>query len=389
MFALCFSLLSLTIAAAETDFVAAVASTRPIAFYRLNAASGRSEIGTTAYSPKGGVTATEPGLFGAGSQSVKLDGHDGYIVTTQAGGVNGAASIMAWVNLDSLPSEQGRYFYVAGESENGNDLDLQFENDNILKFYTAGGGHISYQPPQATLVHRWHMILVTLNTATQSRVMYWDGKAVANDKGDGRPNKTGVFSIGESTVFRGRYLQGQVEEVALWNRPLRAEEVSAIYNSTHSAAGITSAPSSGGQFPSAAKVAVQDDNGPVRLKPEERVAYLFLSSIQLIEADCQYRAKHACTMDQLVSGVNAADGSRLSHLKFDPRTDPNYTYTLAASGMAWEARATAKEPGLMGFYFWSRMFPTVGVYYNPSGSATIIDKELSTRSVEGDSYIVP
>jgi hypothetical protein len=71
------------LSAAEPDFVAAIASSRPLAFYRLNAASGKSEIGPTTYNANGGVS-TGPGIFGGATQSAKLDGHDGYIVTTQS-----------------------------------------------------------------------------------------------------------------------------------------------------------------------------------------------------------------------------------------------------------------------------------------------------------------
>jgi hypothetical protein len=55
----------------------------------------------------------------------------------------------ATASILTLPSQAGRFFYVAGESQVGNDLDLQFENDNALKFYTAAGGHLTY-----TLFHR-------------------------------------------------------------------------------------------------------------------------------------------------------------------------------------------------------------------------------------------
>jgi hypothetical protein len=39
--------------------------------------------------------------------------------------------------------------------------------------------------------------------------------------------KTGVFSIGASTVFGGRFFNGGIEEAALWDRALRAAEISA------------------------------------------------------------------------------------------------------------------------------------------------------------------
>ena len=376
------------LSAAEPDFVAAVAATHPLAFYRLNAAGGNSEAGATTYSAKGAVT-TAPGLFGGSSQSVKLNGAGSYILTSQAGGVGRAASIMAWVNLDVQPHQENHFFYVAGESQSSNDFDIQFETDGALKFYTASGGSASFMPPPDSLLHRWHMIVATLDTATRYRAIYWDGKPAAIDQGGGSPNKTGIFSIGESTIFHGRFFKGQIEEVALWNRALRSTEVANLYAAATASSTITSAaPAGANLFPSAAKVEVGDDNGPVPLKPEERIAFLFLNSIQLIQSDCQNRAKHACSMDDLVAGAAASDGSRLPHLKFDPRTDPNYTYTVGASGMAWEAHATAKRPGLIGFYIWSRQFPIASMYYSPAGPAAIIDKELGNRSVEGEGYVV-
>ena len=108
--------------------------------------------------------------------------------------------------------------------------------------------------------------------------------------------------------------------------------------------------------------------------------------MQNIESDCQRRAQRACTLDQLLAGPVAADGSRIDRLKFDPKTDPNYTYTLAAVGIAWEAHANAKKPGLAGFCFLSKTFPRTDATYNRSGAALVIDQDLTSRSIEGDSF---
>jgi hypothetical protein len=212
------------------DFPTTVTGTHPIAYYRLNTAEGKSLVGNTTYKPTGGVSQDGPGApVGADSQYAKFNGKDGFIVSTQTGGVHGAASMMAWVNLAALPSTIGHFFYVMGESQNGNDLDLQFENDNQLKFYTAAGGHVTYVPAPDTLLNQWHFVVVTLDTKTKTRVIYWDGKPVANDKGSGAPNKSGAFSIGASTVFSGRFFGGGIQEVALWDRALSAKEVETIY----------------------------------------------------------------------------------------------------------------------------------------------------------------
>jgi hypothetical protein len=394
-------LIGVTVHAADIDFVTAVTSTRPVAYYRLESTEGKSEVGATVYKPSGGVASVGPGgpIGNANNYFAKLDGRDGYIVTTQAGGVGTAASMMAWVNLASLPSAEGHFFYVAGESQSGNDLDMQFENDNALKFYTASGGHLTYTPPPATLVNQWHMIVATLDTASQTRVIYWDGKSVATDKGGGQAGKTGIFSIGASTIFGGRFFKGGIDEVALWSRALTVAEVAAIYTAaaksnappaTSAAPGVSGrVPAAGtGPFATTAKVEVEDNSGPIALKREEQIAIMFLTAIQNIESDCQNRAKRACTMDQLLAGPVTADGAHLDRLKFDPKADPNYTYTVGAVGTAWEAHATAKKPGLLGFYFMSRSFPSTTATYNRAGAATVIDTELSGRSIVGDSFAI-
>ena len=43
------SLLSVPLRAADPDFITAVTTTNPVAFYQLNATSGKSEVGSTTY----------------------------------------------------------------------------------------------------------------------------------------------------------------------------------------------------------------------------------------------------------------------------------------------------------------------------------------------------
>jgi len=400
--AVAFAVVSLNCAAlqAPADFVTTVTSTHPLAYYRLDAASGTSQVGTTTWKSTGGVTAAAPGApIGASvSNFAKFDGLDGMITTTQMGGIGTAATIMAWVNLAVLPSKIRRILYVAGESQSGNDLDLQFEPDNALRFFTAGGGNLSYIPPVATLVNQWHLVVASVDTVSRARVMYWDGKQVATDKGGGRAGKTSRFTIGESPVFTGRFFKGGIEEVALWNRALKATEVAAIYaagkstaspadagSPSASAGAIASGPGTG-PFATTAKIEIEDAKGPVQLKRDEQIAYMFLSAIEIIEHECQLTLQHVCPMDQILSG-SYPKGASIEHLKFDPsKADPNYTYTLATNGMAWEAHANPRKPGLKGFCSMARDIGTVVVTYSNTGPAGWTSTELGNRGMEGDSF---
>lgn len=390
---------SSTAAFAQSDFPTTVTSTHPLAFYALDATTGKSQVGATTYKSVGGVTTDSPGAI-PGSSFAGLNGTDAYIVTTQAGGVGTAASIMAWVNLAELPSKVGHLLYVAGESQVGNDLDVQFDTDDAIKFWTAAGGHITYAPPPASLVNHWHMIVATLDTPTHTRVIYWDGKPVATDKGGGEAGKTGIFTAGASVVFTGRYFRGGIQDIALWPRALKATEVAAIYaassanpsSSTVAASGSSAAKGGSvtprtGPFATTATVEAEDEKGPLHFKREEQIAFMFLGAIEVIEHNCQLTLQHVCTLDQLLSGSYGAGGQNIEHLRFDPnKTDPNYTYTLAAHAMAWEAHANPKRAGLAGFCAMSRDVGTTIYTINSVGKAGWTDDTIGNRGVSGDSF---
>ena len=134
------------------------------------------------------------------------------IKTTQMGGVGQAGKgIMAWVNLAALPKSESHILYVAGESQSGNDFDLQFENDNHLGFFTSGGGRVEYAPDR-TLVDQWHMIVATMDAAAPSKAIYWDSQPVAKDKDSNTPKKINRLTIGESPVFTGRFFHGRIDD---------------------------------------------------------------------------------------------------------------------------------------------------------------------------------
>ena len=222
--------------AANLGFVATVKSTHPIAYFRLTGPSGSSEVGTATYTAVGGVSGVQNASLCApisvpNNQCTLMDGTTGYFDTSQVGGIRGAGSLMAWVHLNARPKLTGRIVYVAGISQSGNDFDLQFEPDNTLRFYTAAAPNVAYSPPLATLEGEWHLVVATLSEGTGARAIYWDGKLAKEDHGSGTPGKINEFTIGASKVFTGRFFDGSISDVALWNTALSADTVARIYAS--------------------------------------------------------------------------------------------------------------------------------------------------------------
>jgi uncharacterized protein (TIGR03437 family) len=218
------------------DFPSTVDATNPMAYFRLETRSGFSEVnGSYSYNLTGGATISNPGapIGIPANNSALLDGSTGYVATSFAGNVNTAGSMMAWVNLSALPSTTGEQFnYVAGESQTGNDFDLQFNSNNVLGFYTTNNGaNLSYTPNPATLVGQWHMIAATFDATAGTRALYWDGSLVASDNITSLTNKTLQFQIGSSPILGGRNFPGGIDEVGVWNYALTAPQVYRMFAS--------------------------------------------------------------------------------------------------------------------------------------------------------------
>ncbi len=217
-------------AAAEGSFVSAVVATSPLAYYRLESKVGAGQVGSTSFFASGGVSIESPGApIGAPNRFARLNGRDGFVMTTQSGAIGAAGSIMAWVNLARLPAEVGHALYVAGESQTANDFDLEFATDNALVFRTSASS-LRFVPPGSSLVGQWHMIVATFDVAQAARTLYWDGKAVASDNDPGKPGKSAAFTIGASSFGGVRFFEGGIDEVALWARALSAAEVASLYS---------------------------------------------------------------------------------------------------------------------------------------------------------------
>jgi hypothetical protein len=202
------------------------------AYFRLEALSGNSEVsahstGAYTYTSTGAtVTGGAPIGVTPTSNALALNGTTGGISTTYSGGINNSGSIVAWVNLSALPSASGKILYIAGESQVGNDFDLQLTSDNYLRFYTTNSGaNIGYPLNTTNLVGQWHMVAATFSNTLGQRALYVDGVQVGTDTVISTPGKTTTFNIGATPVFSGRNFTGSIDEAAVYSIALSPTQV--------------------------------------------------------------------------------------------------------------------------------------------------------------------
>lgn len=232
------ALLSLAIAAQAADYVTIVSNTpNLLAYWRfdpvfqtnslVNGYTGSLQGNAIIGPPGSGVPLPNDPT----NQSLEMTlGPISYLLTDLYGGITNEGSVMAWIYLTEEPSVAGNIFHIAGQSQDGNDFDLQIQPDNGIYFYTDSGGHAVY--PAGIPVGQWHFVAGTF-VANSTRVLYLDGVPVASSTpGPHSLNTSNPFSVGYNIVFGGRQFDGNICEVAVFSRCLSATEIANIYQAS-------------------------------------------------------------------------------------------------------------------------------------------------------------
>ncbi len=143
------------------------------------------------------------------------------------------ATIEAWVNFNQLPSAAKHIMAIAGRSGGGTDLDLQTETDNRFKFYIGPGAPNVAVSNTVVETNKWYHIVGTYQANNNIKI-YVNGvlekTTLISITRNTNPNK---FSIGQSCIFPGRFFNGIIDEVKIYNRALSAEEIVAEYTHSH------------------------------------------------------------------------------------------------------------------------------------------------------------
>jgi hypothetical protein len=164
-----------------------------------------------------------------GSHAVSFDGSDDYVSTGLT--PSNPITVSAWVNIDEYPpgeSPDSRGFIL----RSGAAIYFSIESSGEAQFKMYNGGSNSLNSTYSLNTSQWYHIVGTWDgtTGADSQKLYINGELNNSNAAYSTTyqDDTNGFTIGaQSTTYN--HLDGSVDEVAVFNRVLDAEEIEMMY----------------------------------------------------------------------------------------------------------------------------------------------------------------
>jgi hypothetical protein len=182
----------------------------------------------------GGTPTFAAGKFGQGidlngdDQFINMGNHPSLDMSLAGPAGNGHVSISAWFRVDSF-DRTWQALLAKGE---GSNFRIARRDVGSVMSYAGGSGDI----PTADLVGPsvddgalHHLVAISENGV--STRLWVDGELVATGGAPAVANAGNLdLYIGENVGARGRYWDGLIDDVAIWNRPLLDAEIASLWN---------------------------------------------------------------------------------------------------------------------------------------------------------------
>lgn len=224
---------------AANSYESAIVNAGPMTYWRLNETTGTTArdyvagndgqtVNSVTIGVAGPVPPAVPGLE-SGNTAFEFNGTDTAVAISSLG-ISGGLTACAWINPTALSGEQA----IVGEDASWT---MKLYNGEI-RFTTPGIlDHTSSGAPLTAGV--WQQVAVTFNPSTTGGARFYvNGQLIGSLDASSLTKGSVAFYIGKNQW--GQYFSGGIDEVAIYNRVLSADEIATIYAT--GAYGATTAP---------------------------------------------------------------------------------------------------------------------------------------------------
>lgn len=206
-----------------------------------------SFVGTPAPGSAGGKVGNGLALVKTETDAIQLPfgSGTGTLGVTAANNLGGSFSIAAWFNHagpTNANAADNRSFVF--ETADSGQYDVSFGSTataNQYASYVGSGGAVA---TVTVLPDEWHSIVQTFTVSGANTLLnvYLDGALIGTGQNTTASVDFSSLNVGKARAGTTRYWNGAIDEVALWTRPLSADEAMQVYNLGSSGQTIPVAP---------------------------------------------------------------------------------------------------------------------------------------------------
>ncbi len=145
-------------------------------------------------------------------------------------------TISFWVNPDTMDYPENFPGRIINKAYTAREWGIHFDDNQIVSWYQydEGGDRTEFlrATPPGNPIGQWSHVTITYDFMTKLHSIYWDGKILINHTTDSDPEITysGAVGIGAEVEDPGRYFDGKIDELIVYNRALSSPEISVLYH---------------------------------------------------------------------------------------------------------------------------------------------------------------
>lgn len=177
---------------------------------------------------------TTAGGFTGGKKCLDLDGSSDYVLITHDAGLNvGSITVAVWFNADAWSVDYTSL--ISKEQTNSPwgpfDCRKQAGTGNIEVYYVTAGGSAAVYTPSAISTGVWNQFVFTYNQGNNSGEAFLNGVSGGASTSATGALITNSFNMwfGGNPGAGGRYFNGKIADVRVYDRALKALEVTDLY----------------------------------------------------------------------------------------------------------------------------------------------------------------
>ncbi|MFA6065548.1 MAG: LamG domain-containing protein, partial [archaeon] len=223
-----------------------------VGLWHLNEASGTTANDSSVYGNNGTYTNSPTlatGLWDTNART--FDGVNDYITIPSSSSLNTGSNITLsfWAKPTSFTlTSSGDMITIITKGVNADaamDYFIGLTSSGYLRIYFYSGGvwnGVEVASANPLTLNRWNYITVTFTGSTGKLNVYINGAlnktstlVVGSIQSSAGPLKIGTYNPGG---YYSNYFPGQLEDVAIWNRALDANEIKEIFNKGSSRIGV-------------------------------------------------------------------------------------------------------------------------------------------------------